>query len=233
TYKWYAAALASGVLAVGFILVWLWTGTAVIPEKQEKHVGRGVTLPLYMSGPRSVGWWAMFITMLGDMAAFAGLVFGYFFYWTIHADFPPGPARGPGLAWPTIGFALLCLAWALTLLARKTNHQDRPGLTRIILLGGSGAAVLGAAGSFAGPWLAGLDPTRHVYPATVWVLTVWLLFHIGAGLVMQLYCVARSYAARLTAEHDIDIWNVALYWHFLLVTAVVTWAVLALFPMVA
>ena len=44
-------------------------------------------LPLYASGPASVGWWAMFITMVGDGTAFASLVFGYFFYWTIHRRF--------------------------------------------------------------------------------------------------------------------------------------------------
>ena len=75
---------------------WLWTGTARIPEKEEKDVGLGLTLPLYASGPASVGWWAMFITMLGDVTAFVCLVFGYFFYWTIHDDFPPEPVAGPG-----------------------------------------------------------------------------------------------------------------------------------------
>jgi hypothetical protein len=31
----------------------------------------------------------MFITMLADMTAFVCLVFGYFFFWTVHEDFPP------------------------------------------------------------------------------------------------------------------------------------------------
>src|SRR3546814_17699035 len=69
---------------VAAILAWLWVGTAEIPEKAEKAVGLGLTLPLYASGPAGVGWWAMFITLLGDATAFAGLVFGYFFFWTIH-----------------------------------------------------------------------------------------------------------------------------------------------------
>ena len=88
------------MLALGVILFWLWTGTATIPEKEEKDVGLGLTLPLYASGPASVGWWAMFITMLADMTAFVCLVFGYFFFWTIHDDFPPKPSPGPGVDWP-------------------------------------------------------------------------------------------------------------------------------------
>ncbi len=80
TYKlWWPIAI-SGVLALGTILIWLWTGSAFIPEKDEKYVGHNLTLPLYASGPTSVGWWAMFITLLGMMTAFVSLVFGYFFY---------------------------------------------------------------------------------------------------------------------------------------------------------
>src|SRR3546814_8458391 len=79
TFAWYWMAVASGLLGVAAILAWLWVGTAEIPEKAEKAVGLGLTLPLYASGPAGVGWWAMFITLLGDAPALAGLVFGYFF----------------------------------------------------------------------------------------------------------------------------------------------------------
>ena len=36
----------------------------------------------------------------------------------------------------------------------------------------------------------------------------------------------------MTARHDIDIHNVELFWHFALVTALVTIAVIAGFPLV-
>ena len=52
-----------------------------------------------------------------------------------------------------------------------------------------------------------------------------------SAMIMQLYCLARSLAGRLTPEHDIDLHNVVLYWHFLLVTAAVTFAVVGLFPL--
>jgi cytochrome c oxidase subunit I+III len=51
--------------------------------------------------------------------------------------------------------------------------------------------------------------------------------------VMQAYCMARRLAGRMTARHDIDITNVALYWHFNALTAAVTVAVVAGFPQVA
>jgi cytochrome c oxidase subunit I+III len=237
TFHLWWLALASGVAAFAVILVWLWTGTSLVPEKAEKDVGLGLTLPLYKSGPVSVGWWAMFITMFGDVTAFAGLVFGYFFYWTADEGFPPEDAApgiaGPGLGWPLAAAALLIAAWAATLLARRWNrHGSRP-LFYLALLAAAGLAAAGAWALLEGPWRAGMDPTAHVYPAIVWVLLGWTALHAAVGVVMLLYCVARALGSRLTPEYDVDIANVALYWHFVLLTAVVAVAMVALFPLVA
>ncbi len=80
TFHFYVAGVISGLIGVGCILYWLWTSTARIPEKEMKDAGLGLSLPTYAAGPQSVGWWAMWITRLGDATAFASVVFGFFFY---------------------------------------------------------------------------------------------------------------------------------------------------------
>jgi cytochrome c oxidase subunit I+III len=233
TYHLWTPALLSLLAALGVIVYWLWTGTAQIPEKPEKDVGLGLKLPLYVSGSSSVGWWAVFITMLAMLSAFMSLVFGYFFFWTVRNDFPPSPGAGPGVFWPCISGALLLGAWVLTILARYGNAKDRA----LSFYGASlGAVVLALAGSgalLAGPWETGLDPKSHVYPATVWIIVIWTALQAGIGVIMQLYCVARRIAGRMTGRYDIDITNVTLYWHFTALTAAVTVAVIAGFPLVA
>jgi cytochrome c oxidase subunit I+III len=67
----------------------------------------------------------------------------------------------------------------------------------------------------------------------VWILLIWTVLHVGAGIVMQLYCIARSFAGLLTPTFDIDICNVTLFWHFAAATTLIAVAVVALFPMVA
>src|SRR5688572_5703032 len=177
TFHWWWPALLSAVAAVGVICYWLWTATARIPTREEKDVGLGLSLPLYVSGPQSVGWWAVFITMLADFTAFASLVFGYFFYWTLHEDFPPTGA-GPGIIWPSVAGALLLAAWLLTLDARRRNAQDRPALFYASVAGTILCALTGGAALLAGPWQTGLAPKTGVYPATVWVLVSWTVFHV-------------------------------------------------------
>jgi cytochrome c oxidase subunit I+III len=233
TYKLYTLMAVSGLLGLAAILYWLWTGTAEIPEKETKHVGLGLTLPLYLSGRDSVGWWAMFITMLAVFAAFMSRVFGYFFYWTLHEDFPPDPVPGPGVFWPGLALALLGASWGLTVLSRRWNAADSARAFHAGLLAAVALAALGTAALVAGPHSTNLDPSGGVYAATVWLLVIWSAVHTVLGIVMQLYCVARRLARRMTSRHEIDIANVVLYWHFTAVTVAITVAVIAGFPLVA
>lgn len=206
-------------------------GPAEIPEKPEKDVSLGLALPIYVSGPSSVGWWGMFITMMGILTAFISLVFGYFFYWTARPDFPPEGATGPGLWWPSVALGLVLAAWLFTVMARRWNRMDARILfyvalaAAVLLAGGGGAALV------AGPGLTGVDPTQHVYGAIVWILAIWCAAHAGVGIIMHAYCAARRLAGRMTAQHDQDIVNVALYWHFVAFETVVTVAVIAGFPL--
>ncbi|TMV14982.1 cytochrome c oxidase subunit I [Arenibacterium halophilum] len=228
TFHWYPPAIISGVLAICCIIWWLWTATAQVPEADSKDAGLGLRLPTYAAGPASVGWWAMWITMLGDATAFASLVFGFFFYWTASPDFPPdGAAHAvPGLvALAAVAFAL---NWGLMVGARWLNRHERVALARACL----GVAPLMAASGTAALVCAVIDlePTAHVYPAILWALAIWIAVHSGAGVIMQLYCLAGSLFGKLTPRYDADIWNVSLFWHFVTISALVTCAVLGLAP---
>ena len=227
TFKLWGAMAVSAVLALATILYWCWTGTALIPEKEEKYIGHGTKVPLYASGSTSVGWWAMCITMLADVTAFASILFGYFFYWSLKSEFPPDNIAGPGYFWPGLAMILVLGSWGLTLGARHWNRSDdRVRFYTAIVL----AALFGTGGAvaiLAGPRQFGLDPTEHVYSATIWLIAIWTAFHALIGVIMQLYCAARRGAGRMTARYDIDICNVALYWHFLLLTAAAAAAVMA------
>jgi cytochrome c oxidase subunit I+III len=231
TFHWWIVTIFCAVLTLAAIVAWLWTATAEIPRAEFRDIGLGKKLPLYTSGPRSVGWWGMFITMAGDGTAYASLMFGYFFYWTIHEDFTAGHA-GPGVAWPLLAAGLFTLAWLAMLLARRVNASDRPGMTRAALLLSAALTLAGCLAGIAGPHRSGMDPTAHVYPAIVWVVAIWTVAHGAIGIVMQAYCLARSLAGRMSARHDMDMHNVVLYWHFLVITAVTSFGVVGLFPAV-
>ncbi|SFP43254.1 cbb3-type cytochrome c oxidase subunit I [Tranquillimonas alkanivorans] len=231
TFGLYAAAVICGAVGGVVILWWLWTGTSPIPEKEMKHAGRGVHLPLYRAGSDSVGWWAMFITMIGDLTAFFGLVFAFFFFWTIHPDFPPPGADIPEFWLACLGIVLAGLAW-LTVWRGQARHHS--GSVRAARFGLPAASLL-AAGAVAAfiesARRGGLVPTSHAFDATCWIIVLWLGLHFAAGVVMLLYCLAGSFTGKMTPRYDADFANVLLYWHFMLVTACITFALLGLFPL--
>ncbi|WP_320177340.1 cytochrome c oxidase subunit I [Roseovarius pacificus] len=228
TFHWYPPAIACGVLAICCIIWWLWTSTARPPETDIKDVGLDLKLPTYAAGPASTGWWAMWITMLGDATAFASLIFGFFFYWTASSDFPPEGAVHAvsglvGLA--AVGFAA---SWALTVGARRLNRARVVGAARACVVFAPLMAAGGASALIGSVWP--LEPSAHVYPAVLWALAIWIAAHCGVGVIMQLYCLAGSLLGKLTPRYDADIWNVSLYWHFVTIAALVTCAVLGLAP---
>lgn len=230
TFKWWLPMGLGGVVFLVAVLRWLWTGTAEIPEKKTKDIGGGKRIPLYVSGYKSTGWWAMFITMTGDLTAFLALLFGYFFFWTIHPDFPPPDMFGPGWFWPAIAGVFILFAWALTLGARLVNSGGQSGLARLFLLLGALATLGGGLALMAGPWTTGLDPTAHAYPAIVWALVIWILAHLATGMLMQGYGFARLFYGKTTPTHDADLWNITLYWHFAAFSGVLTAIVIGGFP---
>ncbi|MET0343951.1 MAG: cytochrome c oxidase subunit I [Polyangiales bacterium] len=232
TFHLWTPAIVSFVLGVLVIGAWLWTGTGGHPEKEEKDVGLGVRLPLYVSGPASVGWWGVFVTMLATFTAYVCLVFGYFFFWTIHADFPPPEAPVLGAGWPLAGAALGLAAWGAMLLARRANQANRGGLAALSLVIALVTTLLAGAALVAGPRAAAMNPARHAYEATVWVLVAWTLLQLALAWIMSAYCLLGRLRGRLTARFDMDLHNTVLVWHFTLLTVAITVAVIAGFPRV-
>ena len=229
TFHLYWWALLSGIATLVLTITWLWT-TAEIPEKPSKPIGHGLEMPLYVSGSTAPGWWAMFITMLADATAWSGLVFGYLFFWTVRADFPPDAMGGPSQGALMAVLGLTSGAWAAGVGARETNRRGGVGLARLLLGGGAAALLLSL-------WVAleairgwGVDTQSHSYPAIVWTLTIWMMAHAAVGAIALLYALARSLAGKATPIYDADFRNVALYQHFLLFAALVTWPLLAFFP---
>jgi cytochrome c oxidase subunit I+III len=129
-----------------------------------------------------------------------------------------------------MALGLIALGWAATVAARETNARGRIGTARAMLLVAAAATLAGGVAALAGPWLSGLDPTLHVYPAIVWVLAIWMSVHAAIGVIMQLYVLARSAAGRLTPVYDGDVRNITVYMHFTVLSAAVTFAVIAFFP---
>ncbi len=233
TFKFYIATAASAMLATAAIIYWLWTGTGRTTAPAERDVGLGLTLPTRKAGPDSASWWALAITMTADLVAFISLVFAYLYYWATTPAFPPPDANALSPVLSISAAALVSIAWAATILARGANAANDQSRVRLTLATAILAALLAVAAVLSIPAAAALDPTAHAYQATVWIVAIWTAAHLGVGVIMQGYVIARSFAGILAPDNAADIWNTSLYWHFMMATAILAVAVLTGVPHLA
>jgi cytochrome c oxidase subunit I+III len=226
TFHWTWVAGAGALVTLALILGWLWTGTGRIPEEPIRDVGMGLSLPTYLSGPASIGWWAMLITMLADQAAFVTLVFSEFYFWTVSIPYPEAGTPAPSTVLLITALLLGAAAWSLVATARRLVGRERPGRARLALLTGallSIACAIALVGSVRG---AGIDPTANAGAAMAATFVLWCVIHLAIGFVMLLFCAVASLRGRLDAIHDGDLRIVQLFWHFLAFTVFVSVLVL-------
>nr|MDQ2695397.1 cytochrome c oxidase subunit I [Pseudomonadota bacterium] len=232
TFHAWVIAGVSAAAAFVLLLGWVWN-TAENPQVSRRDAGCGYVLPLYQSGPHSVGWWALFITLLGDAAAFVSLIFAYFFYWTVNPAWPPPQYDPLNPVPPAIIAGLLLGASLLVQWAIKTLNRGAAGRFKAAV--GLGTLAWPAIAALQLLWLrdSGLEPTAHSYPAIIWALFVYHLLHVALALIMGPYLLARFWARRLEPGRDIDLRNTALFWHYTVIQGLVTLAVVVLFPLAA
>jgi len=197
TVQAYAAAIASGILAVIALLRWLWqTDRPVHPGHVD--VGAGIMLPTYVTGPRSHGWWAMIILLIVIGMMLLMGTFSFLYLYGVHPQFwRPGPPAG----WlpPILMGYLLAAGLAVfgrALLARKRSTLWSPAsammfagaiLTAVFLVDLSSWRASGLTGEASGQgaivhmFLA----LQGMLVAIAAVMIVYLAFRNARGLVTR------------------------------------------------
>jgi cytochrome c oxidase subunit I+III len=229
-YLWTPAAMF-GLITTVLILAWAWNTEPLPHGPTERHIGHGITLPYYGTGPRSHAWWAMMVLVLVDASAYGGLLFGYLYTWTVSPAWPPEGIDGyldAGTAWTAS--ALLALSAVPAVLAPKVD-QAGLRLPMIVMLGIAVAAGLAAS------WLllnlldgSGLDPTKHAYSALVWSMVLWPLAHMALGFIMAAFTMAKAAVRprRLAWSHAVA--STALWWGWSVAQTLLSLAVIVYYP---
>jgi cytochrome c oxidase subunit I+III len=204
TVKLVAISLACAVLAIVFIVVWLWPLDPG-PAKGHVEIGAGIRLPTYMTGPQSHGWWAMVVLMLVAGSLYLSYVFSYLYLWTVSPDV--WPSRGvpalPPLQSPLLS-AALCVV-AVLAFAAADRWLPSPGTRAIVpamlaVLVGCAALSAAVAVEIVAHWQSGLEPGATAYGAMVYLAGVLAAQVVAAVVLMGLFIVARLVAGRTDRE---------------------------------
>lgn len=233
TLKLAVPGTVAGVLATGAILYWLWSMDLELP-REPVDAGRGTVLPIYSSGSGSVGWWGMAVLLVSDAVILASFLFSYLFLWTARPSvWPPAGSPLPGFLEPALIGVAVVAAWALFETADRRNSSDDRLTTSLCLVA---SAVAGGAALFLGwRFLAGLglSATGHSYGATVWLLLGYIGLHVGIGVFMALWCLARLGFGMMDSWRSLTLRICLLWWRFTVPAALLTLLLVAGFPHVS
>ncbi|WP_425409836.1 cytochrome c oxidase subunit I [Hyphococcus sp.] len=212
TVKLVAPALLCAGLAILACCVWVWEIDKG-PDKGPVHIGRGISLPVYMSGPTAHGWWAMIVLMLVAGSLYLAYLFSYLYLWTVSPDvWPETKSTLAKLHWPALSALLTILGAAAFHFAQTT--LARPGrknpLTPILILAGAALLGGGMGAEFYGHWQSGLRPQSSSYAAMVYMAGVLSSQIVLATIIMSLFVTARFFAGKLDAVRCAGLENTML-----------------------
>ena len=227
---WVASAFAA--VAVAAVIRWLWTGTDLGPIRERVEIGGGLRLPVYVTGPDSLGWWAMVVLLLVDITIFLCLVFTHGFLWLVNGDaaWPPAGTALPGPFLPGVAAALVAASGAAFRLADGLLRRGRTGLMPLAVLGALLLLLAGLGADLAGLWRAGLRPDAHSFGAAVFANQFWQGVHAATALVMALYLAARSWAGLVDPVRRVTFDCIRLFWFYTVAQALAGMALTHLFP---
>ncbi len=233
TLKLHVAAAIATALAGAIYLYWLWSLDPPMP-RELADAGRGLALPLYRSGSKSVGWWAMVVLLIADAAVLASFIFSYLFLWTVRPQsfFPQGLPL-PGVVQLVLMGALAGAAAIAFEIAGRFNQRDGKAAAIASLVV---AALAGAAAIFFGwQWLVetGLSPTTHSRGATTWTLLGYLALHSLMGIAMAAWCAIRIALGRIDSWQAGTVYNCRLWWRFTFAATVITLLIVGGWPYAA
>ncbi len=214
TIQGYTPAIISGLLAIFCVLRWLWETDRPIALK-EVDVGAGITLPTYVTGPSSHGWWAMVILLIVIGMIYLMTIFSFVFVYGIHPEYW-SEAGDPLWLVPIVGGYGAAVGLALLgrrLLARAKSSVWTP--TALILLAAVAVGISFAIDFWS--WGAyGLDPELSAQGALIYAFLAQQGMLVAIVLLMACFLAARNSRGLVTRPRNTTFDVITL---FLLYTA--------------
>jgi cytochrome c oxidase subunit I+III len=222
TFKLVVLAVISGAMAIGALLHWAWSLDPPA-DQPPVHIGGGVKLPVYVSGPISQAWWAMVILMLVAASLYGSALVSYLYLWTVspHA----WPDVQPSWHYAAVVSALLGASSAVV--AYTNRRVSRSGHCYLLLIA---IPLLSAAAAVNLVAHRSLSPQESSYGAIVHALLAIDAFFVAVAVVLALFAVARRAAGRLDRIRRVVFDNARLFWHYTVAQSLVGVGMLHGFP---
>lgn len=199
-----------GLAALACMGLWGWQLDR--PPLPRVHIGAGLWLPVYVTGPQSHAWWAMVILLLVAAALYACALFGYLFLWTVRPDVWPSAETLPVWQMAVVSMGLWLSGSAALALAGRALKAGQRWTWRVLVLLAL-AVPLAAVSAEMQAW-SGFDARLSSHNAMVWLLIVLAGFLALSVALLGAFALAREACGHLDADRRVHFDNLRLLGHY-------------------
>jgi heme/copper-type cytochrome/quinol oxidase subunit 3 len=189
-------------------------------------------LPTYAFGHRPLTWWATWSMILMEGTMLAILFASYFYLRTGVPDWPPGRTLPPNLFWGTLNSAIIVVSlWPNHLAKKASERLDLSGVRLwmiVTLLFGIVFAI------FRIYEFKNLNCRwdQNAYGSIVWLNMGFHTTHLLTDTVDTIVLIVLMFTGPVEGRRFVDVSENSIYWNFVVVIWLMTYAVIYLAPRV-
>jgi cytochrome c oxidase subunit 3 len=182
-----------------------------------------LAVPVALQRGRPLGWWGMLMLISTEGVLFGAMVAAYFYIRFKTPHWPPHGVPEPKVLYPALLTLVLVLSSVPTALGQWAARRQDAGNAAVGLVVTAVLAAVYAAGTSAilvQEWHT-TPAERDAYDSLFYSLQGAHVAHVAAGILINLYLLAKIARGRLTQYRVNGIWAMSLYWHFVNALAIV------------
>jgi cytochrome c oxidase subunit III len=189
-------------------------------------------LPTYAFGHRALTWWATWSMLLMEGTMLVVLMGSYFFLRMGVTDWPPGRTPPPNLFWGTLNTIVILVSVFPNHLAKSAAERLDLMSVRLwtivtFVLGLLFAVIrIFEFKNLNTHWM------ENAYGSIVWFSMGFHTAHVLTDLVDTAVLIALMFAGPIEGRRFVDFSENSIYWNFVVVIWVVTYAVIYIAPRV-
>jgi cytochrome c oxidase subunit III len=187
-------------------------------------------LPTYAFGHRALTWWATWSMLLMEGTMLVILSISYFFLRTSVPDWPPGRTLPPNLFWGTLNTAIILVSVVPNHLAKKAAENldlKNVRLWMIVTLAFGFAFAIVRIFEFRN---LNCHWAQNAYGSIVWFNMGFHTTHVLTDLVDTIVLLVLMFTGPIEGRRFVDVSENSIYWNFVIVIWLVTYAVIYIAP---
>ena len=191
---------------------------------------QGHNLPQLVSGPKSSGWWGIFLLMLIESAVFVGLISSYFYLFANATVWPPAGTSSPSLGIPIVYSVVLLASGVVAWIGYRSLSNGDVATMRWWRL--AGMVMLAVYLILKGYEYFNLEYQwdDSAYASILWLISGFHSGHVLTVLLKEIAIQALAWKGFFTQQRKGAVEGATMYWVFVAAWWIPLFATVYIFP---